>query len=86
MEVCPAVMHRLQSAFRIVLAPAAVAASEGRAATSTLGSKAEVSGTQIHTTTYLETKTHTLRQTEIRAAQLAEDASGVAARLRLSLS
>ena len=86
MEVCPAVMHRLQSAFRIVLAPAAKAVSEGRAATYTLGSKANVCGTQTNTTTYLETKTHTLRQAEIRAAQLAEDASGVAAMLRLSLS
>jgi hypothetical protein len=86
MEVRPAVMHRLQSLFRIGLAPAAEAASDGRAATSNPEPKANVCGLKPHTTTYIESKTHTLRQAKIRAAQLAKDAFGVSAILRLSLS
>jgi hypothetical protein len=86
MEVRPAVMYRLQYAFRIVVAPAAEAVSDGRIATSIPGSNAKVCGIETHTTTYIESTTPTLRQAEIRAAQLAEDASGVFANLRLSLS
>ncbi len=86
MEVRSAVMHRLQSSFRIVVAPAAEAASDGRFATFHPGSNNKVCGLASHTTTYIESKTHTLKQTDIRAAQLAKDASGVLAILRLSLS
>jgi hypothetical protein len=86
MEVRPAVMHRLQSSFRIVLAPAVEPASDGRVASSTLGTKADVCGFQTHSSPHIESKTHTLTQTQIRAAQLAKDASGVSAILRLSLS
>jgi hypothetical protein len=86
MEVRPAVMHRLQSSFRIVLAPAVEPASDGRVASSTLATKADVCGFQPHSSTHIESKTHTLAQTQIRAAQLAKDVSGVSAILRLSLS
>jgi hypothetical protein len=86
MEVRPAVMHRLQSSFRSVVAPAAEAASNGRVATFHLGPKATAYGLKPHATTYIESKTTTLRHAEIRAAQLAKDASGVLAILRLSLS
>jgi hypothetical protein len=86
MEVRPAVMHRLQSSFRIVLAPAVEPASDGRVASSTLGPKAGVCGFQTHSLTHIESKTQTLTQTQIRAAQLAKDASSVSAILRLSLS
>ncbi|HEX4652524.1 MAG TPA: hypothetical protein VH250_13565 [Granulicella sp.] len=89
MEVRPAVMHRLQSSFRIVFAPAVEPASDGRAASSTLGTNAGVCGFETystHTPTHIESKTHTLTQTLIRAAQLAKDASGISAILRLSLS
>ena len=86
MEVRPAVMHRLQSSFRIVFAPAVEPASDGRAASSTLGTKAGVCGFPTHSSIHIESKTHTLTQTKIRAAQLAKDASGVSAILRLSLS
>jgi hypothetical protein len=79
-------MHRLQSSFRIVLAPAVEPASDGRATSSTLGTKACVYVFQTHASTHIESKTQTLTQTEIRAAQLAKDASGVTAILRLSLS
>jgi hypothetical protein len=86
MEVRPAVMHRLQSSFRIVFAPAVEPASDGRAASSTLETNAGVCSFQTQSPTHIESKTHTLTQTLIRAAQLAKDAFGVSAILRLSLS
>jgi hypothetical protein len=86
MEVRPAVMHRLQSSIRSAIAPATEAASDGRVANSNLGHKATVCGPVPRATTYIESKTHTLRHAEIRAAQLAKDAFGVFAILRLSLS
>ncbi len=86
MEVRPAVMHRLQSSFRIVFAPAVEPASDGRVVSSTLGTKVDACGFQTHSSTHIESKTQTLTQTEIRAAQLAKDASSVSAILRLSLS
>jgi hypothetical protein len=86
MEVRPAVMHRLQSSFRIVFAPAVEPASDGRAASSTLETNAGVCVCETYTPTHSESKTHTLTQTLIRAAQLAKDAFGVSAILRLSLS
>jgi hypothetical protein len=43
-------------------------------------------GIEMRSATYTESKTHTLRQAEMRAAQLAEDALGVSAGLRLSRS
>jgi len=49
-------------------------------------SKPQGHGTEMRSTTYTESKTHTLMQAEIRAAQLAEDALGVSAGLRLSRS
>jgi hypothetical protein len=86
MEVRPAVMHRLQSSFRIVFAPAVESASDGRVASSTLGPKAVVCGFETHSSTHIESKTLTLTQAEIRAAQLAKDAFSISAILRLSLS